>query len=48
MVTVPQVPFVPTPMLLGAPVPFVAVTLVTPLVMVMLPHLFGFDPPPSL
>ena len=38
MVTVPQVPPEPAPMLLGAPWPFVAVTLITPAVIVIVPH----------
>ena len=38
IVTVPQVPFLPAPMLLGADAPFVAVTLVTPEVIVMAPQ----------
>ena len=41
MLTVPQVPPDPAPMLLGASEPFVAVTLVTPAVIVILPQLFA-------
>ena len=46
MVTVIAVPLSPLPMLLGAPLPFVAVTLVTVLLMVMLPQTPLLRPPP--
>ena len=46
MVTVPQVPILPAPMLLVASAPFVAVTLVTSEVILMAPQLAPLKPLP--